>query len=171
MTYRQTNKPRWPEQAGCSATLTALARRVHFLLPQGKSTPPKGVQGGPPTSSAPSRPTFRPLGKPAGSLVSRAISWVWRGRGTVRGTGNWGAGVGSPTNFSSCHLLCYRTLALDTLPVLAAKLRAAAENWLTHRSRAPSPLPALGREQGSGSGAGEDSQRARRSREKSCTRL
>ena len=98
MTYRQT-KPRWPwSKPAAPATLTALARGSTSLPGQGKSTHQRVSKGALPLPPGAPTTTFRPWESRRQPGVE-GYFWVWRGRGTVRGTGNWGAGVGKPKEF------------------------------------------------------------------------
>ena len=143
MAYRQT-KPRWlwGKPAAPARHSDHSGPRVHFLAWPGQVHPPKGVQGGPPASLG-RPPTFRPWESRRQPGVA-GYFWVWRGRGTVRGTGNWGAGVGKPKEFFQLP----SPMLHGTPAPWPLNYGAATENWPTHRSRALHP-PGSGREQGS----------------------
>lgn len=80
------------EQAGCSR------RGPTSLRGQRESTRRGVFKGVPPASQG--GPVLRPRGGPRPPGVA-GYFWVWRGRGAVRGTGNWGAGVGKSRSESS----------------------------------------------------------------------
>lgn len=83
-------------QAGCSSHSDSSGPGSTFLPSQGKSTGRGVFKGGPSASLG------GPLPRSWGSRRPPGVAgyfWVWRGRGTVKGTGNWGAGVGKPKEF------------------------------------------------------------------------